>query len=352
MKKKIIIFALIVILCIAGIFCISIDKKEENNNEQKEEKIQIGMVFDSFVIERWLRDRDVFVSTAKELGAEVNVQNSNGDSTEQKKQIDYFISQGMDAIVIICTDSYGLADSVKKAKDAGIKVIAYDRLITDANVDLYISFDNAMVGTMMGQALASQNLENKKVLMLGGSPSDNNVPLVEDAFKKVMEENNITIVDSIHAEGWKAEIAAQYIYEHMETVEQVDGIMCGNDNMASSVVQALAVKRLAGDIFVVGQDGDLEACQKIVEGTQLMTAYKPVEKLARSAAEYTVQLVKTGKIDGLETEFDDGTYKVPYIGIEPISVTKDNLEKEIIEEGFHLREDVYLNVPEKQAEKE
>ena len=121
------------------------DKKTVTDNEVKnveEDSIEIGMAFDSFVIERWQRDRDVFVSTAKELGAEVNVQNANGDIEEQKKQIQYFINQGVDVIVIICIDADSLNDVVKKAKDAGIKVIANDRIVRNSNIDLYISFDN------------------------------------------------------------------------------------------------------------------------------------------------------------------------------------------------------------------
>lgn len=111
------------------------------------------MSFDSFVIERWQRDRDIFVSTAKELGAEVNVQNANGDLEQQKKQINYFIDKGMDVIVVICIDSKGLTEEVQRAKDAGIKIIAYDRLLQNTDIDLYISFDNERVGTMMGEAL-------------------------------------------------------------------------------------------------------------------------------------------------------------------------------------------------------
>ena len=103
------------------LFAGTLDAQDVVNQikEQEEEKIQIGMSFDSFVIERWQRDRDIFVSVAKELGAEVNVQNANGDVEEQKKQIDYFIQKGMDVIVIICIDSDSLQDSVKKAQDAG-----------------------------------------------------------------------------------------------------------------------------------------------------------------------------------------------------------------------------------------
>lgn len=338
------------LLCLI-VLLTSCGEKESEKNEnlpEEEQKIQIGMSFDSFVIERWQRDRDVFVSMAKELGAEVNVQNANGDVNEQKKQIEYFIQKKMDVIVIICIDSEELGSSVQKAKEAGIKVIAYDRLIKDADVDLYISFDNEMVGTMMADALIDRGLAGGNVLMLGGSPLDNNVPLVEGSFKKIMEENEVTILDSTHADGWRAELAAAYIYEHVDVVSRADAIMCGNDNLASQVVHALAEKRLAGDILVVGQDADLEACQRIVEGTQVMTVYKPVEKLAQRAAECAVALAKEEEITGDDVSvIDNGGYQVPYVGLQPVSVTEENINEIIINSGFHLKEDVYLNVPDK-----
>lgn len=326
--------------------CSGAENGKDEKTAQEEEKIQIGMSFDSFVIERWQRDRDVFVSMAKELGADVNVQNANGDLEEQKKQIDYFIKKGMDVIVIIGIDSEGLRDSVQKAKDSGIKVIAYDRLITDADVDLYISFDNERVGTMMAEALIDRGLSGGSVLMLGGSPTDNNVSLVEGGFRRVMKENDVTILDSTHADGWRAELAAAYVYEHMDVVSQADAIMCGNDDLASKVVRALSEKRMAGDILVVGQDADLEACQRIVEGTQVMTVYKPVEKLAKRAAECAVALAMGEEITGTDvTVLDNGRFQIPYVGLEPISVTEENMNEVIIGSGFHLKEDVYLNVP-------
>lgn len=346
MKKKIIWIVLLIILAVGGILVFSSEGKKENKETVEEDKIQIGMSFDSFVIERWLRDRDVFVSTAKELGAEVNVQNANGDIEEQKKHINYFIEKGMDAIVIVCIDSYGLQEEVKKALDAGIKVVAYDRLITKANVDLYISFDNARVGEMMGDALVESGIKGKNVLMLGGSLMDSNVPILEGAFKKIMSKNNNTVLYSFHADNWEAELAAQYVYENVNVVARADAIMCGNDNLASQVLRALSEKRLAGNILVVGQDADLEACQRIVEGTQLMTVYKPVEKLAQRAAECTVQLILEDKVEGADVgTIDDGQYSVPYVAIGPMSVTDDNMDEVIIDSGFHLKEDVYLNVP-------
>ena len=348
MKKRVLIPIVVILFVLIAIVVFSKEKEIPDNNMEEKDSIQIGMSFDSFVIERWIRDRDVFVSTARELGAEVNVQNANGDIEEQKKHIEYFIDKGMDAIVIICIDSYGLREHVQKAQDAGIRVIAYDRLIMDANVDLYISFDNAMVGTMMAEALVDNGISGGNVLMLGGSSADSNVHMLEGGFRDTMEQNNVTILDSIHAENWEAEVAGTYIYEHMDVVSKTDAIMCGNDNLASQVVPALSARRLAGEVLVVGQDADLQACQRIVEGTQLMTVYKPVEKLAKCAAECVVELVEGGKVTGEDVvTFHDGSNEVPYIGIMPISVTEENINEVIIDSGFHLKEDVYLNVPAK-----
>lgn len=344
-KKQFVCFAAALIAALTLCGCGKAESSREDDAGE-EEKIQIGMSFDSFVIERWQRDRDVFVSVAKELGAEVNVQNANGVVEEQKKQIEYFIQKGMDVIVIISIDPASLRESVRKAKEAGIRVVSYDRLIDDADVDLYISFDNEMVGEMMARALLAEGLDEGNVIMIGGSPTDNNVPLVEGAFRRVMNKHHVGILDSIHADNWRAEEAAAYIYANPLKVAQADAIMCGNDDLATQAVRALAETRQAGNMLVVGQDADLAACQRIVEGTQVMTVYKPVERLATRAAEEAVALAKGEEIAGDDvTLIDSGSYRVPYIGLEPISVNRDNIDEVIIGSGFHLKEDVYLNVP-------
>ena len=346
MKRQISCLLLAVLLLLTAAGCGKVESgREKEDGEEK--KIQIGMSFDSFVIERWQRDRDSFVSVAKELGAEVNVQNANGVVEEQKKQIDYFIQKGMDVIVIIAIDPASLRESVAKAKDAGIEVVSYDRLVDNADVDLYISFDNEMVGEMMARALIEAGIGNgNNVVMIGGSPTDNNVPLVEGAFKRLMAKHRVTILDSIHAENWRAEEAAAYIYANPLVIAKADAIMCGNDDLATQAVRALAETRQAGNMLVAGQDADLAACQRIVEGTQVMTVYKPVERLATRAAEEAVALAKGEKIEGEDvTLIDSGAYRVPYIGLEPISVNRDNIDEVIIGSGFHLKEDVYLNVP-------
>lgn len=343
--KKCLYLLLLILLVLPG--CGHKEIRTEPEKQEKEKEIEIGFSFDSFVIERWMRDRDIFVSTAQGLGATVNVQNANGDIEKQKEQIAYFVKKGVDVIVIVTIDSDALSEDVIKARNAGIKVIAYDRLVRNADVDLYISFDNEKVGTLMAEALIAGGVSEGPVYMLGGSMTDYNVFLVEDGFHRVCEEHDITIGDSIHCSGWLAEIASDYVYQNADALSSAAGIMCGNDNIAGPVLRALAENQLAGSIPVVGQDADLEACQRIVEGTQLMTVYKPVELLAAKAAACAIELAKGEPLpeEGLSV-LNDGSGEVPYIAIDPVAVTKENMDEVIIESGFHLKEDVYLNRPE------
>ncbi len=127
------------------------------------------------------------------------------------------------------------------------------------------------------------------------------------------------------------------------------GVICGNDGVAGEALTALAEYRMAGDVCVVRQDADLAACQRIVEGTQCLTVYKPIEKLARKAAELSVALAKGETLDEEEemSVIDDGTYEVPYWKIQPIAVTAGNMD-EYITDQYHSREDIYLNVQEEE----
>ena len=347
-KKSGKLTAFILIICMLFLTgCTSGGNEETSESTEEKTGIKIGMSFDSFIIERWRRDCDVFVAKIKEYdsNADVNVQNANGDIETQKSQIRYLIDKKVDVLVIVCIDSESLSDVCAEAKSAGIPIIAYDRLIKNADVDLYISFDNEMVGSLMGEALVSEGLPNKRVLMLSGPNEDNNVSMVESGFRSVMDKNGIEIVDCVHAPGWKAESSAEYVNAHLTELGNVDGIMCGNDNIATTIIRTLAEARLAGKIKIVGQDADLEACQRIVEGTQVMTVYKPVEKLAQAAADFAIQLAENKSITGVTDTINDGIYEVPYYYLEPIAVNKDNIDETVIDSGFHLKDDVYMNVP-------
>ena len=315
-------------------------EKKEVTPTTKSDNLLIGLSFDSFVIERWTRDRDVFVSTANNLGADVNVQSAGGDVEKQISHIKYFIEIGVDAIVIITADAVALADVLKEAKNKGIPIICYDRLVMNANADLYISFNNETVGREMAKAVCSKVPDGGTIVEIMGPESDNNVPQVMAGFDSVCAEHNMNITLKYNCENWKPELAYEFINANFDEVSQADAIMCGNDALAGEVIHALAERGYAGKIYVTGQDADLEACQRIVEGTQLVTVYKPVENLAHLAAEYAVQLANGQSPKDTDTFFD-GTQDIPYVAIEPTGVTKENLDNTIIQSGFHLKEEIY-----------
>ena len=306
----------------------------------KSDNLLIGLSFDSFVIERWTKDRDVFVSTANNLGADVNVQSAGGDVDKQISHIKYFIELDVDAIVIITADAVKLADVLKEAKNKGIPVICYDRLVMNANADLYISFNNETVGREMAKAVCDRVPDGGTIVEIMGPESDNNVPQVMTGFDAVCAEHNMNITLKYNCDNWKPELAYEFINANFDEVSQADAIMCGNDALAGEVIHALAERGYAGRIFVTGQDADLEACQRLVEGTQLVTVYKPVEDLAKLAAEYAVQLANGDGIGETDTFFD-GTNYIPYVAIAPTGVTYENLDSTVIKNGFHLKDEIY-----------
>lgn len=321
--------------------------------EEDDDRINIGLSFDSYVIERWIRDRDVFVATAQELGAKVNVQNANGDLDEQIAQIRYLIGRKMDVIVIVAIDASRLSQVIEEARDKGIKIVCYDRLILNSGADLYISFDNEKVGMLMGQAMKKAMPEGGDVFEILGSASDNNTSQVKEGFEEELEGSDLRIVYSSYCDNWLAELAFDGVNEGLkENGGSVDGVMCGNDDLAGQAIRALTEKRLAGKVPVVGQDAELSACQRIVEGTQTMSVFKSVEEEARIAAKLACALAEGKDITDPDFEIpvtdviSDGKNDIPYYRIDPVAVDKSNMDSMIIDSGFHMRDEVYMNVNE------
>ncbi len=332
----------IVIVLAVLLLCWGCAEDKRDTPQEETQKKKIGLLFDTYVIPRWQKDRDVLVSALKELGAEVNVQNANGDKERQAQQMEYLIDQKMDAIAVVAIDSESLEGEIKKAQAQGIPVLSYDRLVKNGGTDGYISFDNEKVGRLMGEAMAERLEEGSKILMICGPLEDNNVHYVEKGFLEAIEKKKLEVLDTTYVINWDSDEVEHYLNENMDLVEQAQGIMCGNDSLAGQTITTLAQHQMAGEIVVVGQDADLDACQRIVEGTQDMTVYKPVDELASAAASLLIKMAQGEKMEE-ETVLFDGTYEIPSVFLEPIAVTEENMESTVIADGFHLKEDVYLN---------
>lgn len=332
-------------LVMIGVFLVSGCSQElavEDTQSSKDDNISIGFSFDSFVIERWVRDRDAFVAAAEELGATVNVQCANGDVVEQIEQIRYLIDKKVDVLVVIPVDCYKVSEVIAEAKDAGIKVISYDRLCGNSDCDLYISFDNEEVGHIMGRTLVDNIEDGGKICIIGGPLTDGNVVEVEQGLMEEID-GHLQVVYTARCENWVANEATGYVDEILSKYPDVDGIMCGNDDIATQAFQELSANRKGGNILLTGQDGDLMAFQRIVSGTQLVSAFKPVEEIARQAATYAVKMAQGDSLSEVKDTINDGKYDIPYLVIMPVGVTKDNIDDVVIDGGYHTREEIYIN---------
>ena len=231
-----------------------------------------------------------------------------------------------------------LSNVVKEAKQEGIKVLAYDRMINDADIDFYISFDNEKVGELQAKALVDIVPQGNYFLM-GGSPVDNNAKLFRAGQMKVLkpyvDSGKIKVVGDQWVDGWLPENALK-IMENALTANnnKIDAVVASNDATAGGAIQALSAQGLSGKVAISGQDADLAGIKRIAAGTQTMTVYKPITLLANTAAEIAVEL-GNGQEPKADTTLNNGLKDVPSRLLTPIDVNKNNIKDTVVKDGFH-----------------
>jgi len=310
---------------------------------QASPKIRIGISLGTMKEERWARDRDILMAKAKELDAEVFVQNANNDDSDQLNQVKYLLSKNIDVLIIVPNDLGKAAEAVRLAKSRNVKVISYDRLVRNSGVDLYVSFDNVQVGQLMAQYMVDKVPKGNYVIV-NGADTDNNSHMLKEGYDSVLQKyvsaGKIHIIEETWTPNWLAETSYQAVDKLLKEHNKIDAIIAGDDGLAGGVIQALAEYRLAGKTLVVGQDADLAACQRIVGGVQSMTVYKQIDKLAEATIRMAMKLAKGEKITANPT-ISDGMYQVPYDAIEVLPVDRNNIQATVIKDGFQTSEDVY-----------
>jgi len=306
----------------------------------------IGFSLDSLVVERWQRDIDTFSKAAKDLGADFILRVADQDPDVQEKQIRELVDLGIDVLVIVPNDADRLSGVVNAVRAKGIPVLSYDRLVRKAGVDLYVSFDNVMVGSLMAES-ATKAVPTGGYIIINGAKSDNNAALISQGIHSVIdplvESGKIHIIAEIWPSTWDSDEVRSELEAVLADDQSVEAVIAGNDMLAEAAINVLIENGLISKVAVTGQDAELAACQRIAEGTQLATVYKPIDRLALKAAGFAVMLAK-GEPIGTDATIDDGLAHVPYARLDPILVTKDLLESTVIKDGFHSYEDVYRNV--------
>lgn len=304
----------------------------------------IGLSLDTLKEERWQKDRDSFTTQVESLGGKVIVQAANGDDTRQTSDIKALITRGVDVIVVVAHNGSALTRAIKSANDAGIPVIAYDRLIMNSDIALYLTFDNVKVGELQARYLVDHMADKNpiRIVRLDGAPTDNNAKLFKQGQDQVLDplikEGKVKIIFEDWCADWKPENGKKVTNAAITRFgHDFDAILATTDHLASGAIQALTEEGIAGKILVTGQDADLSACQRILRGTQTMTIYKPLKTLAVYAGTVAVEIAKGGPVPK-QAVLNNGFKDVPSVFKEIYAVDKDNMMTAIVGDGFYTAE--------------
>jgi D-xylose transport system substrate-binding protein len=354
MRTKVILLSVVlsmtlVAACVSGPQTGTGGKKKGPND-----KVRIGFSMDTLKEERWQRDKALVEQRCKEVGADCEIQVANGDDSLQTKQCDNLLTKGVDVLIVAPHNGQIAASIVEAAHKQNVPVISYDRLIRNADVDLYVSHQVVKIGQLQGQYALDHRPKGNYVL-IGGSPTDNNALLLRDGQMQVLkpgiDRGDIKVVSDQFAKEWKAEEAHRITEDALtKTSNNIQAIVASNDGTAGGACSALPPD-LVGKVLVTGQDAALDAVQRIAQGEQTMTIYKPIQPLAFAAVDSALKLARGEPLDAKD-KINNGKIDVPAILFEPMVVDKSNIMSTVIKDGYHKVEDVYKNVPKDQWPKQ
>lgn len=320
--------------------------------QASKKEIKIAFSIEAVKGERWQTDLDEFQQRAQELGAAVVTRSAGGDDDVQFQQVRELLDEGIDALVFLPHDTTKASRIVEAAHAKHVPVISYDRLASGP-VDLYVGFDLFSVGLEQAQSLL-EKAPKGNYLLLGGSPLDANSKVVRagqmQVLQPLIDRGDIKIVADIWVPEWSATEAYMLVSKALEKVDvPLAAIVASNDAIAGGAIQALDDRKLSGKVLVTGQDADLAAMERIFDGTQLMTVYKPVSGEARGAAEAAVKLARHQELESLAS-VANGTLMTKAILMTPIAVNEQNAKDTVFKDGFQKLEVVRQGLPkEKQA---
>lgn len=318
-------------------------------------KIKIGFSVGSTTEERWVKEMEMAQQYCDANGIELIVQSADDDANKQITQCQSMISQGVDVLIVAAKDSESAGVVCDMAHESGTKVVGYERGVNNGDVDYYIAFNPVQVGEIQAQMLVDRYPRGIYIWLHGG-PEDGLVQSYiqgnTTVLQPLIDSGDITIVADQYCKNWSADEAMKHTENALSKVNNdVVAVVAPNDSTAGGVVQALAAQGLDGTVGVCGQDGDIAACQRIVEGTQIGTAFKYLPTLNTTAMEVAVELARgeTDQVDARVTDkVNNGFADIPTIYIPVIEVNKENINDTIIASGFHSLEEVYANIPKDQ----
>lgn len=297
---------------------------------------KIGLLMDSYVNERWLVDQKFFKDKIEQLGGEVQVEVANGDPIAQLNLAKKLINEGVKVLVIVPCNGKKASDIVKIAQEAGVPVIAYDRLILNENIALYASYDNNTVGRLQAEYALERNPKGK-YLLLNGPVSDNNAVLFREAQMEALasqvNKGEIEIIGDIVLDSWSEIEAVMQLEEYFMTTDILpDVIIAANDALANASIEALKSNDIDKKILITGQDADVVALRNILSKKQSMTIYKPIQPLAHLAANAAWSLANDGEVAQYERR-KVGDLEINAVLLRPVVVNSMNYKETVVKDG-------------------
>ena len=307
-----------------------------------ERSTKIGFSVGDFSSDRMSQEPVFFEDEINALDAEVTFEYGYGDPAQQLEQARSLIASGIKVLVVFPTDGNNWMEVVDEAHQAGVKVIAYERMLNHTDVDFYFSFFNEDVGRQQAQ-YALDRKPTGNYILLGGPVSDNNSLLFMSGQKEILQpyidNGDINIVLEKHLDTWNSIDAYNELQAFLEENDvRIDAILAANDELAGGCIMALDMVLGEWDIVITGQDASVGGCQNILDGKQSMTVYKSISNLAKTAALGAVSLARGEEITNTNAEVNNGQKDVPSVLLETTVVDKDNIRETVIADGF-IKED-------------
>lgn len=305
-------------------------------------KIKIGFILSTMQEERYQKDKAIFEKTAKNLGAEVIFASCNNNEQTQSAKVENLLSQNIQALVIQPVNGDAAGSFVTQAHEDHVKVISYDRLIKNADLDFYVTQDSFKVGVLQGEAAvkATQGKGNYMILM-GQSGHSVAQEITRGNLSVLRKYPEIKIVVQQHHNSWSPQEAMSTTENALTKYKNnIAAILANNSGMAHGAVQALKEQNLLGKVFVAGADADLSAIRNMVSGHQQFEVLKAIQPLAETAAKAAVRLAQNKPLQ-YDALIDNGKTKVKTINTPVYAVTKNNIKTQIIDYGFHSAKEVF-----------
>ncbi len=311
-------------------------------NAPSSKGVKVGFVLATMNEERYNKDKEYFLNAAKSQGAEVEFAACDNKVDLQTAKVEALLSKKIDVLVVQPVNGETAASIVKLAKSEKVPVIAYDRIIKNADIDLYVTQDSFKVGALQAEAAVKQTNGKGNYIILMGEAGHSVADEITRGVMSVLEKHpEIKVIVKQNHPGWSTSLALATVENALTRYHnKVDAILANNDGMAMGAVKALTEQKLNGKVFVAGADADVAAVKGIVSGNQSLTILKGIQPLAEAAVTAAVKLAKkeTPPSDG---KMNNGFKEVPVLNTPVTPVTKENLEEVIFKSGFHTKMAVY-----------